>query len=270
MSPKSRKRQRTVFTGLPTWSGIAVILAALVTGLLISLSVQQIGLPFLVCFVLAGITVALLTEPRGLFLTVASMPILFAVMTVLTSWSVGRSVASEGSPAFSTTTLVTAVYPLIEFFPVLFAVTAGGAAIAVLRLWLLKRSGRAREVAAQRTRRRDAENDRRNRATASRARRRTNQVTVEELLERNRRRAEEPPVVPGGDVPRPRAEGHPARPPHPAPDTSTRARPQSRAVEPEIRSPRQPKPQPRTRAPRPPQRPRRRLGSLDDDLYEER
>ncbi len=246
MSPKSSRRRSTAFTGLPTWSGIAIILAALVTGLLISLSVQQIGLPFLVCFVLTGITVALLTEPKGLFLTVASMPVLFAIMTVITAWSVGRSLAADGAPAFSTTTVITAIYPLVEFFPVLFSVTAGAAMIAVLRLGLLKRSGRVRDRAAQRTRRRDAENDRRNRATASRARRRTNQVTVDELLERNRRRADEPT-----EIPRPRAEDRRSRQVRPPAQPTAPHRPDDGPAAPA-------EPRPRTR-------PRRR--SLDEDLY---
>ncbi|AGF72019.1 DUF6542 domain-containing protein [Corynebacterium halotolerans] len=259
MSPKSRSRQATVFTGLPTWSGIAIVLAALVTGLLISLSVQQIGLPFLVCFILSGLFVALLTEPRGLFLTVASMPVLFAAMTVLTAWSVARSTAPEGSAAFSTTSIVTGVYPLLEFFPVLFSVSAGAGAIAILRLWLLRRSGRARDLAAQRTRRRDAENEQRNRATVSRARRRTNQVTVEELLERNRRRMEER-ADGAADIrdDRPTRQMRPvtgpsASPARPRPETERSPKPAKRE--------KPAKSQSRTRQ----QRPRRR--SLDDDLY---
>lgn len=186
--PRSRRKQSPRFTGLPTWSGIAVVFAALVTGLLLSVNAQQVSWPFLLCFGLAAIVVALLTEARGLYLTVATLPALFGLMTVVTSWAVGRSIAGEGSEAFSITSIATAVYPLAEFFPVLFFVTAGAALIAVIRLWLLKRSGQALDAAAIERRRRTAEADRRNRADVSRVRNKTQQITVDELIQRNRSR----------------------------------------------------------------------------------
>lgn len=164
-------------------------MAALITGLLLSISFQQVGLPYLVIFIIAGLFTALFTEPRGLFLTVVSLPLLFGVMTPVAAWSVARSLAAEGTPAFSMATIATSVYPLIQFFPVLLAVTLGAGIIAALRLWLLKRAQRAQARVVQRARRRSAEVERRNRAAASRARHRTNQVTVEELLARNRQRA---------------------------------------------------------------------------------
>lgn len=187
-SHRSRSRSRARSTGLPTWSGIAIVLAALITGLLLSINGQAVGLPYLLCFGVAALVVALFTEVRGLFLTVASIPLLFAVMTVVSAWAVTRSLASEGTAAFSTTSIVTAIFPLAQFFPVLMGVTSAATAVALLRVWLSRRSGRAAESAAVRDRRRLAEADRRNRDTASWARRRTNQVTVEELLARNRER----------------------------------------------------------------------------------
>lgn len=276
-SPRSSRRQQPGTTGLPTWSGIAIVLAALITGLLLSINAQAIGWPFLLCFAVAGIVVALATEARGLFLTIASMPLLFGTMTVLTSWMVGRSLASDGTPAFSTTSIVTAIYPLAQFFPVLGGVTLVAAIIAAVRIWLLRRNGRAREESAIEVRRRTAEADRRNRDTVTRARSRANQVTVEELLARNRERdrsrtraprePREPQIRRRQEAPRraPEADGH---------------RGQPRPVrEPEVRwmAPRQEprpdsRPEPRTREiPRveqePPAPPRRRRRRLDDDLY---
>lgn len=207
-SHRSRNRSRARSTGLPTWSGIAIVLAALITGLLLSINGQAVGLPYLLCFGVAALVVALFTEVRGLFLTVASIPLLFAVMTVASAWAVNRSLASEGTSAFSTTSIATAVFPLAQFFPVLMGVTSAATAIALLRVWFSRRSGRAAQSAALRDRRRVAEADRRNRDTVSRARRRTNQVTVEELLARNRdrpvprRRPEEARDVPRRQVPR--------------------------------------------------------------------
>ena len=187
-SHRSRSRSRARSTGLPTWSGIAIVLAALITGLLLSINGQAVGLPYLLCFGVAALVVALVTEVRGLFLTVASIPLLFGVMTVVSAWAVTRSLASEGTAAFSMTSIATAVFPLAQFFPALMSVTSAAAAIALLRVWLSRRSGRAARSAEMQDRRRTAEANRRNRDTVSRARRRTNQVTVEELLARNRER----------------------------------------------------------------------------------
>mgnify|MGYP001039294545 CR=1 FL=1 len=223
---------------------MSIILAALITGLLLSLNAQAIGWPFLLCFAVAAIVVALVTDVRGLFLTVASIPLLFGIMTVLTAWIVTRSQAAEGTAPFSTTTIVTALFPLAQFFPVLAAVSLGAVAIALLRVWSNGRSRKAAEAAAITHRRRAAEADRRNRDTATRARRRTNQVTVEELLARNRSRQAE-----RGN--RPRAE---------APRPEVRPRPEQRRGEPRRGEPRRRAQEPRRR-----EAPRRRR--FDDDLY---
>lgn len=237
-SPRSHRRSRSRTSGLPTWSGIAIVLAALITGLLLSINAQAVGVPFLVCFAVSALVVALFTEVRGLFLTIASIPLLFGIMTVLASWTVSRSLAAEGIGAFSTTTILTALFPLAQFFPVLVGVSAAAAAIALVRVWLSGRNRKAADAAAIDSRRRSAEEDRRNRATASRARRRPGQVTVDELLERNRARQEREPR------PERRPEVRPQRP---------QGAPPRRPVE------RRPRPEARQEPPR-----RRRF---DDDLY---
>lgn len=282
-SPRSSRRQQPGTTGLPTWSGIAIVLAALITGLLLSINAQAIGWPFLLCFAVAGIVVALATEARGLFLTIAAMPLLFGTMTVLTSWMVGRSLASDGTPAFSTTSIVTAIYPLAQFFPVLGGVTLVAAVIAAVRIWLLRRSGRVREETAIEVRRRTAEADRRNRDTVSRARSRANQVTVEELLARNRdrdrtrapREPREPQVRRRQEALRraPEADGHRGRQ-RPVREPEVRRMAPRQEPRPELRpeSRTDSRPEPRTREiPRveqePPAPPRRRRRRLDDDLY---
>ncbi|MDO5512927.1 DUF6542 domain-containing protein [Corynebacterium sp.] len=240
-SHRSRSRSSARSGGLPTWSGIAIVIAALITGLLLSINTQSVGVPYLLCFALAAVVVASLTEVRGLFLTVASIPLIFGVLTVITSWVVNRSQASEGTPALSTTAIATALFPLAQFFPVLVGVFALATAIAAVRVWLSRRSGRVAEKEAIAHRRRTAEADRRNRDAASRARRRTNQVTVEELMARSRSRSTEP------RPPRPQRPQRPLRPQQP------QQRPETRQAPP---------------APQPPRRreaPRRRR--LDDDLY---
>ena len=102
---RSRARPDARNAGLPTWSGIAIVIAALITGLLLSINAQSIGTPYLICFGVAAVVVALFTEARGLFLVVASLPLVFGIMTVISAWAVTRSLAAEGSAAFSTTTV---------------------------------------------------------------------------------------------------------------------------------------------------------------------
>ncbi|MDO5508994.1 MAG: hypothetical protein Q4F64_11750, partial [Corynebacterium casei] len=107
------------FGALPVWTSIAVIVAALATGLIISTITTSVGWPFLICFILGAVAASALVNVRGLFLTVGSIPLLFGIAIFFTSWLVSRASASEGSPAFSTTILVTSAYPLLEVFPYL-------------------------------------------------------------------------------------------------------------------------------------------------------
>lgn len=183
-----RARNRSRFTGLPTWSAIAIIAAALITGLLLSLAFQGVGAAYLWCFALGAVLVTLLVNPRGLFLTVASLPLLFGIGLLASSWSVERSLASEGTPLFSRTTALITVYPLTQYFPWLAIVTVLCAVIAVVRLVLLRRRVSSQERVARDQRERMAASDRRNRALSTSARRRSEQLTVQELIERNRSR----------------------------------------------------------------------------------
>ncbi|WP_448853401.1 DUF6542 domain-containing protein [Corynebacterium frankenforstense] len=165
--------------GLPVWSGVAIVVAALATGMLISLLSQEMGALYLTCFAVAAVVVALFTQPRGLFLTVATMPLSFVVFTLATAWLIGRQLSPNVSGT-STTAIITMIYPVFQFFPVLALVVAGAALIAWLRLHLLHRNLARSQRQRQATRRRDAEADRRNRTTATRARRRAGAGAGEE------------------------------------------------------------------------------------------
>lgn len=171
------------------WFGIAVIVAALITGLLVSLLMTNLGWPYLACFAVSVLAVTATVDLRGVFLTVVSTPPLFAVFTVVTSWAVNHASASENAPAFSRTAIVTAVYPFTQHFPTLFIVTAVAALIAWVRLWRTRREAKAATEQAIVTRRATAEADRRNRAAAARARERTGRLSVAELVARNQKDA---------------------------------------------------------------------------------
>lgn len=183
-----RTRNRGRITGLPTWSAIGIVVAALVTGLLLSLTFGGIGGVFLWCFAVSAIIVTLFVDPRGLFLTVASLPLLFGAGLMAASWAIERAGASEGTPLFSRTTALITVYPLTQYFPWLAVVTVICFCIAAVRLVLLRRRMSRQEQLAQYRRARMVDSDRRNRSLSSSARRRSGQLTVQELLERNQNR----------------------------------------------------------------------------------
>ena len=192
--------------GLPTWSGPAVVLASLVSGLLVSLLFGTIGLPYQLFFIICSLAITLLIEARGLFITVASMPLLFGIMTPLTSWLVSQQGISGGQ-GLSTTAILTAIYPLAEMFPTLIMVTILATIIGVVRIKLLRRNQQHLQVTGEQTRRAQREADRTNateasraRAQASRARSRrssgdpeltSHQATVDELIRRNQERRRE-------------------------------------------------------------------------------
>ncbi|WP_165241923.1 DUF6542 domain-containing protein [Corynebacterium lizhenjunii] len=150
-------------------------------GLVIALFSQHMSWGFAICFALGALGATFLVNLRGLFLTVASIPPLFAVFALFGGWALIASGAVGGS-MWSLTTLAASAYPLAELFPPLLIVTLACALLAVVRLWHAKKvtqNLRERETA---TRRATAVAERRNRDSASKARR----LTVAELSARNR------------------------------------------------------------------------------------
>lgn len=180
------------FGALPVWTSIAVIVAALATGLIISTITTSVGWPFLICFILGAVAASALVNVRGLFLTVGSIPLLFGIAIFFTSWLVSRASASEGSPAFSTTILVTSAYPLLEVFPYLAFTLLVCIAIAVFRVYRAKQTVTSINSKEQVSRRAMAESDRRNRETTSRARQTTERLSVAELVERTKKSSRTP------------------------------------------------------------------------------
>ncbi len=180
------------FGALPVWTSIAVIVAALATGLIISTITTSVGWPFLICFILGAVAASALVNVRGLFLTVGSIPLLFGIAIFFTSWLVSRASASEGSPAFSTTILVTSAYPLLEVFPYLAFTLLACIAIAIFRVYRAKQTVTSINSKEQVSRRAMAESDRRNRETTSRARQTTERLSVADLVERNKKSSRAP------------------------------------------------------------------------------
>ena len=180
------------FGALPVWTSIAVIVAALATGLIISTITASVGWPFLICFILGAVAASAMVHVRGLFLTVASIPLLFSIAIFITSWLVSRATAADGSPLFSTTILVTSAYPLLEVFPQLAITVIICVIIAVFRLYRAKQKATRISSKELVNRRSMAESNRRNSETTSRARKTTERLSVAELVERSKNNARAP------------------------------------------------------------------------------
>lgn len=183
VSHRNSTSPSATFHGLPTGSGIGIVFAALFTGALLSLSTGVIGWPFLALYAVAVIVVSTLVNPRGLFLNVASAPILFVIAVVIAGWVMSRDqIAAGGSSGKAALLLV--FYPVTELFPVLFAVTLGSVIIAFVRIRLIKRHNEqlVRRETAERTR--INRSNRRTNSEGRRARERAKAVSVDELLRR--------------------------------------------------------------------------------------
>ncbi|WP_290225649.1 DUF6542 domain-containing protein [Corynebacterium confusum] len=180
-----KTQARTARGGLPLGMAIAIVAAALTTGLLLSLLFGDLGWPYLLCYIVSVLAVTCTVAPRGLYLTVATSPLLFTVFTLLCGWLVTQGRANEGASAFSTTALVTGAFPFLEHFIPFFLTTLASIAIMAFRLWRLRSNARTESEKAQVARRAEAAADKRNRDTSARARERSSRLTVAELIARN-------------------------------------------------------------------------------------
>lgn len=169
------------FLGLPTGSAIAINAAALFTGALLAVSAGVITWPLLALFAASVIITALFVNPRGIFLTVVTAPLLFLLAVLASGLLIGRDqLAGEGTSSRAAQLLV--VYPLVELFPWLFFVTLISAVIGVVRIQLIKRQNRAIAAREARERRRVTSTNRRTADQAASSR----SVSVQELVRRER------------------------------------------------------------------------------------
>ncbi|MDK8795181.1 hypothetical protein QP994_05055 [Corynebacterium sp. MSK044] len=181
-------------SGFSLGSGLGILIAALVTGGLISLYTQMIGWPFLAIFALASVIVATFVSPRGLFITVVSIPLLFTFFLLLTGTLNAYFSLPEGQTSLGRTSVLVILYPLVQFFPVLAMVTLGALLITVVRYQLLKRLNDDIRRHELRQRRRTNEANRRSVREASRSRHlpeRTAERTIERTAEQPRVQAPE-------------------------------------------------------------------------------
>lgn len=194
-SPRTSSTSESTLSGFSTGSGIGIIIAALVTGGLIALYNETVGMPFLVLFALASIIVTTFVNPKGLFVTVASIPVLYTFFLLLTCTLNAYFQLPDGQTSLGKTSALLILYPLTQYFPVLIFVTLGTLLIALLRHRLLKKQNEDILAREERQRRSVSETNRRTNLEASRSRQRSSnstnsdrKVTVDELLARRAER----------------------------------------------------------------------------------
>lgn len=166
---------------LPLAKGLLGLVATFVVAALITIAVGSIGWPFFIISAAGALAVTYFARLRSLYLLVVSIPVVFTVAIVLTSWALTIQAAPKGASPFSTTSLLSAAFPFIERFPWLLIVFLLCATLAVVRLWRHKNVARTRDAKAQVARR--AEQETNERTTNER-------LSVAELIARNRREAE--------------------------------------------------------------------------------
>ncbi|MGM5594104.1 hypothetical protein QZG57_04250 [Corynebacterium glucuronolyticum] len=154
--------------GIPLWAVPLLLIAALLTGAVISMAGGTLGWIYLFSFGLISLCIALFVEPRGIFLAVAQIPLVFSIVTPFAGWLVAQTHSDNN---FSATVLIGAAYPLFQQFPFLLIITAGAAAIGYLRLAQLRRAERGEVRQREETSRRQRSSDEKNRQVAQRARR---------------------------------------------------------------------------------------------------
>ncbi|WP_311518099.1 DUF6542 domain-containing protein [uncultured Corynebacterium sp.] len=163
---------------LPLAKGLLGLVATFVVAALITIAVGSIGWPFFIIFGAGALAVTYFARLRSLYLLVVSIPILFTVAIVLTSWVLAIQAAPKGASPFSNTSLLSAAFPFIQRFPWLLIVFLLCATLAVVRLWRHKNLARTRDAKAQVARR--AEQETNERTTNER-------LSVAELMARDRR-----------------------------------------------------------------------------------
>ena len=177
------------FVGLPTGSAIGINFAALLTAVAVSAFSGGALWPCGLFFALSLIATTLLVNPRGIFLTVATSPLLFAAAaTAIGVLGAGDQLSAGGASSRAAQLLV--VYPLVQLFPWLATITSIAAALGWGRVQLIRRQNQALARRETRQRIQTAASNRKTTTQGRRARERATgrqrTVSVDELLKRER------------------------------------------------------------------------------------
>lgn len=180
-------RPATPFYGISLRIALAVFATAILVSLLLSIGDQSIGTAVIVINIIAALGVTLISQPRNLFIVVCCVPITLALSLLFAGAMTAQANGNEG---FGLSQIVTAIYPLTQYFPQFMFLTIGCAIIAVLRIYLLRRNSQRKSRNMHKERATQKMQEQRNRQASTKSRRQAtnaaHQVTVQDLLERRR------------------------------------------------------------------------------------
>lgn len=173
VSNRAQSASTSPFLGLPTGAAIGINVAVLLAASVLAVAVSgSIPWYFLALFAASVVLTTTFVNIRGVYLTVASAPLLFVGAVLTISFLLSRGELS-GDGASGRAARILVLYPLAQLFPVLFTVTLGAAIIGFARIWLIKRQNRAIRAHERFQRSRAAGQNRRNAAQAQRTRENT-------------------------------------------------------------------------------------------------
>lgn len=150
----------------PVWAPPLVMLAVIITGLVLSHGSGGIASAFFWLFALATLVCAVLVEARGLFLTIAPVPLYFVGGVGLIGWF---SAAAGQAAGNKKTRLITAVYPAVEHFLWVLIPLALAIVVGVFRWWKYRDDLSRRQAREQLARHRRHVAERHNRESYYRA-----------------------------------------------------------------------------------------------------
>ncbi|MFC3850016.1 DUF6542 domain-containing protein [Corynebacterium hansenii] len=176
---------------LPIWAPPLLYVVAAIIGIVAALPTGNIGLPYLLAFAAAAVIGTMLVDPRGLVVTVAQQPLMFTIFTPIVAWLIGSwSDPSVGGALDSTPTktrLITAAYPIVQYFPWMAAIPVVCTAIAIWRYLDITRVNAKTEKENRRGNARLQKAEESTKVSATRARKR---VAESDARVRNARGAE--------------------------------------------------------------------------------
>lgn len=148
----------------PVWAPLLVMIAVTLTGLVLAMNDNVVSTSYFVLFAIAAIGCTLLVEARGLFLTVAALPLYFLIGTGFIGWFAAGATGANSRK----TKLITSVYPALDHFLWLLIPLVVSIVIAVLRWWFYREELARKQARAELARKRRADKERRNRESYTR------------------------------------------------------------------------------------------------------
>lgn len=134
--------------------------ALAITGFILTQDSGILPSAFFILFALVTVAIAIFVEPRGLFLSIAPIPVYYIVISGMIGWV---SATSPGSGATSKKTrMINAFYPAIEHYLWLLLPFLLAAGISLVRWWYYKEELARAKARADLARRRQMQSSRTN------------------------------------------------------------------------------------------------------------